>query len=342
VAKFGNSLDRVGPPDESEAIAAGCRLLSVGAWPPLFLGAFGVRFAGESESGFPAGLKGGGLNGACTTDAPTPAPIPASIPPGNGSEGEGEGEGEGKVEATGAGPSAGNESGSEFLLSSEIGPIASEPVELGGTWTEPADAGACPGDISAGDVLAAVGRSGGSTVTGASAGRDSGADEVEGRSAGSGLEAIVYGAGSVAGSGTFSATGGRPEVTAGADGNGRVTVPPATRCCSLSVPFALSGCSGMLTASVGAWAVGAAEATSGLAILATGGCLPEGVGFFHFWTTKAVTRIKNESIAAVPIRASRLNRSHAPADRRDGLWFWPCGGSSSGGAAPGALPLPAD
>ena len=144
VAKFGNSLDRVGPPDGSEAIAAGCRLLSVGAWPPLFFWDFGVRFAGESESGFPAGLKGGGLNGACTTDASTPAPVPASIPPGNGSEGEG------KVEATGAGPSAGNEGWSEFLLSSGIGPIASEPVELGGTWTEAADAGACTGDISAG------------------------------------------------------------------------------------------------------------------------------------------------------------------------------------------------
>ena len=170
------------------------------------------------------------MNGACTTDASTPAPVPASIPPGNGSEGEG------KVEATGAGPSAGNEGRSEFLLSSGIGPSASEPVELGGTWTEAADAGACAGDISAGYVLAAAGRSGGGTVTGtASAGPDSGADDVEGGSAGSGLEAVVYWAGSVAGSGTFgagaSATGGgRSEVTAGADGNGGVRVPDATRC----------------------------------------------------------------------------------------------------------------
>jgi hypothetical protein len=75
----------------------------------------------------------------------------------------------------------------------------------------------------------------------------------------------------------------------------------------------------MLTGSVVAWAIGAADATSGLAIFTTGGFLPEGVGFFDFWTTSAVTRIRNESIAAVPIRASRLNRSHAPADRRDGL-----------------------
>jgi hypothetical protein len=196
----------------------------------LFFWALGVRFAGESESGFPAGLKGGGLNGACTTDASTPGPILASVAAGNGSEGEGKVVGEGKVEATGAGLSAGNEGGSEFLPSWGIGPSASEAVGLGGTWTEAADIGACGGDISAGDVLAAAGRSGGSAVTGASAGRDSGADEVEGGSAGSGLEAIVYGAGSVAGSGTFIATVVTPEVTADADGNGGVTVPPATRC----------------------------------------------------------------------------------------------------------------
>jgi hypothetical protein len=75
----------------------------------------------------------------------------------------------------------------------------------------------------------------------------------------------------------------------------------------------------MLTGPVGAGAVESADATSGLAIFATGGCLPEGVGFFHFWTTRAVIRIRNESIAAVPIRASRLNWSQAPPDRRDGF-----------------------
>jgi hypothetical protein len=143
VAKFGNSLARVGPPDGLEAIVAGCPLLSVGAWPPLFFWAFGVRFAGESESGFSAGLKGGGLNGACTTDASTPAPVPVSIPPGDGSEGKGA--------ATGAGPSADNKGRSEFLFSSAICPITSDPVELGGAWTGAAEAGACagPGDISA-------------------------------------------------------------------------------------------------------------------------------------------------------------------------------------------------
>jgi hypothetical protein len=69
------------------------------------------------------------------------------------------------------------------------------------------------------------------------------------------------------------------------------------------------------------WAVTAGNADvsaeSGLAILATGGCLPECSGVLHFLMTRAVTRIKNESSAAVPIRASRLIHSRVPLD-----WAW--------------------
>jgi hypothetical protein len=58
-------------------------------------------------------------------------------------------------------------------------------------------------------------------------------------------------------------------------------------------------------------------AVSELPILATGGCLPEREGVLHLFTRSAVTRIKKESSAAVPIRASRLIRSRAPGD-----WPW--------------------
>ena len=128
------------------------------------------------------------MNGAGTTDASTPAPVPASTAPGNGSEGEGKGKGK----ATGAGPSAGNEGRSEFFLSSGIGPSASRAgrarrhlgpkqtmVRRRPRATFPRRSYWPP------RAAPAVARAG---QAGASARPDSGADAVEGGSAGSWLE----------------------------------------------------------------------------------------------------------------------------------------------------------
>ena len=197
------------------------------------------------------------------------------------------GQGRGRGRGHGLGPSAGNEGRSEFLFSSAIGPIASEPVELGGTWAEAADAGGCAGDISAGDVLAGAGRSGGSIVTRAGARRARIPERTKWR-AGCGL--------GVGGRRVLSRlrgwvrdfqsrrqpTGrGGSEVTGGADGNGGVRVPDAICCRSLSVPFAWSGCSGMRT---GVGPAGRRMRLPGWRFLPPAAACPEG-GILPFWRT---------------------------------------------------------